>query len=63
MKTVLEPFLEGFKGSFILSAGIILAIGAVLSAFVNHSLSLKDLRVGFSRQGDSNSDRPQTKGA
>lgn len=39
---VLKPVMEGIKESFKLSAAIILAVGAVLSAFTHHALNQKD---------------------
>jgi hypothetical protein len=39
---VFYPVVEGIKDSFRLSAGIVLAVGAVLSDFTHHSLSLRD---------------------
>jgi hypothetical protein len=39
---VLSPVMDGIRGSFRLSAGILLAVGSVLSAFADHSLSLRN---------------------
>jgi len=38
-----SPFVDGFKGAFKLAAGIVLAVISVLSAFADHSLSLRDI--------------------
>ena len=60
---VLSPVLDGIKDSFRLSVGIVLAVGSVMSAFADHSLSLRNTsnRVGHgdvvSRHDDTNSNR------
>lgn len=38
MKALFRPIIEGIKESFRLSAAIVLAVVAVLSAFTHHSL-------------------------
>ena len=39
---VLSPVMDGIKDCFKLSAGIVLAVGSVISSFANHSLSLRN---------------------
>jgi hypothetical protein len=39
---VLSPVLDGIRDSFKLSAGLVLAIGAVISSFADHSLSVRN---------------------
>lgn len=39
---VVSPVIQGFKESFKLSAGLVLAVGSVISSFAAHSLSLRD---------------------
>jgi hypothetical protein len=38
---LLSPVVDGIKDSFKLSAGIVLAVGSVISSFADHSLSLR----------------------
>jgi hypothetical protein len=38
-----SPFVDGFKGSFKLAAGLVLAVISVLSSFADNSLSLRDI--------------------
>lgn len=45
-RKLLRAFFEGFKGSFKLSAGIVLAICSVIGAFAHHTLSLRTMRQG-----------------
>jgi hypothetical protein len=45
MSKVISPVVEGIKDSFRLSAGIVLAVGSVLSSFAHHSLSLRDVGI------------------
>lgn len=40
---VLSPVMDGIKDSFKLSAGILLAVGSVISSFADHSLSLRNM--------------------
>jgi hypothetical protein len=40
---VLSPVIDGIKDSFKLSAGILLAVGSVISSFADHSLSLRNM--------------------
>ena len=39
---VLLPVMDGIKGSFRLSAAIVLAVGSVISSFADHSLSARN---------------------
>jgi hypothetical protein len=39
---VLSPVMDGIIDSFKLSAGIVLAVGSVISSFADHSLSLRN---------------------
>ncbi len=39
---VLSPVMDGIRDSFRLSAGIVLAVGSVISSFADHSLSLRN---------------------
>jgi hypothetical protein len=39
---VLSPVMDGIKDCFKLSAGIVLAVGSVISSFADHSLSLRN---------------------
>lgn len=50
---VLKPVFDGIKGSFMLSADIVLAVGAVLYSFAHHSLNLKDTVAGRTQSSDS----------
>jgi hypothetical protein len=46
---VLSPVFDGIRDSFKLSAGIVLAVGSVISSFANHSLSLQSGNAGNMR--------------
>jgi hypothetical protein len=39
---VLSSVMDGIRDSFKLSAGIVLAVGSVISSFADHSLSLRN---------------------
>lgn len=49
----MTPVVEGIKGSFKLSAGLLLAVGTVISSFAHHTLSLKDDCLPSQDQGDN----------
>jgi hypothetical protein len=55
---VLSPVMDGIKDSFKLSAGILLAVGSVISSFADHSLSLRNMngRDAVPQHSDTKSD-------
>ena len=58
---VLSPVMDGIRDSFRLSAGILLAVGSVISSFADHSLSLRN-RNDRSRRDDVDPHQNDAKG-
>jgi hypothetical protein len=58
---VLSPVMDGIRDCFKLSAGIVLAVGSVISSFADHSISPRS-KTDRSGRGDVAAHHNDTKG-